>query len=84
MVVGQAPSYEVLAGVRNGWLGREVNLPGIENCLVAHDGHLSLIVAEWFNAENQFEEDHANAPNVNLEKWIKHGMRDQKNCLPFA
>ena len=84
MVVGQTPSYEVLAGVRNSWLSREVNLPCIENCLVAHDGHLSLIVAEWFNAENQFEEDHANAPNVNLEN-NKNGMRgDQKNYLPFA
>lgn len=68
MVVGQASSNEILAGVGYCWLCREHNLSCIENCLVAHDGHLSLIVAEWFNAENQFVEDHSNAPNVNLEK----------------
>ena len=66
MMVGQTPSYEVLAGVAYRRLGREVHLPRIENGLVAHDGHLSLIVAKRLNAENQFEEDYTNAPNIDL------------------
>ena len=66
MMVGQAPSDEVLARVGNGRFCWEINLSRIENCLVTHDGHLGLIVAERFNAENQFKEDDANAPNINL------------------
>ena len=46
MVISQTPANEVFAGIRDGWLLRELDRARIEDCLVAHDSHLRFVMAK--------------------------------------
>ena len=67
-MVSQTPADELFAAVRDGRLWRELDLAGVEDCLIAHDRHLRLVVAEGLHPEQQLIEDDAHAPNVNLSR----------------
>ena len=68
MVVGQAFPNEFFASIRDSWLSREEHLLGVEDSLVSHDSHLSLVVTEWLYSEQQLVENNSHAPNVNLNR----------------
>lgn len=51
MVVGQTLADEVLALVTDGRLLRKHNLTSVEDCLVAHNRHLALVLAKRLHTE---------------------------------
>jgi hypothetical protein len=68
MVVGQAFSNEVFAAVSNRRLGREEDLLGIEDGLVAHYSHLCLIMTEGLYPKDELKENNSYTPDVDLNR----------------
>ena len=92
VVVGQTPSYEVLAGIWNTWFAWELYLSRVQNGLITDNSHLWLIVAEGLHPEEQLIKYDSYAPNVNLWYTVKAqavsltaGFVVSDRCyLPFA
>ena len=67
MVIGQASSDELFAGVRDAGLLRELNLSGIQDGLIPDYRHLRFIVSKGFHTEEKLVENDTDAPYINLE-----------------
>lgn len=71
LIVGEAFSDEVFAGLRNLGFSGEDDLSCVQDCLVLEDSLLGFVVTKGFLSEEDLKKDNTDAPYVNF--WIYHG-----------
>jgi hypothetical protein len=68
LIVGEAFSDEVFAGLRNLGFRGEDDLSCVQDRLVLEDSLLRFVVTKGFLSKEDLEKDNTNAPYVNLKR----------------
>jgi len=69
LIVGEAFSDEVFAGLRNLGFSGEDDLSCVQDCLVLEDSLLGFVVTKGFLSEEDLKKDNTDAPYVNLKRY---------------